>query len=390
MIYACCDERRLQAVAEGGVLNGVAYLEVSDSEAPTEALRQRTLFVRLLLPPPSGPQQLAPANVSISGGERIPVVAVEWVAPATALPAGEDPDLVAGLDDPATVLVVRTESRGDFSTYRLRLVASAIDANPPAGFDQLLAHVDFSFKVECPADFDCRVEELCALEPASGPAIDYLAKDFSTFRRLMLDRLSLTTPGWDERNVAELGVALVEVLAYVADELSYRQDAVATEAYLATARRRPSLRRLARLVDYAVHEGSNARACIRTFVAGEDVALPDGLQFLTKVEGVDAVLEPAERGAERGAGVRRRSVRAGRRAADTAAARQPGSARLLHLGRHRLLPSAGSDGGHVARPPRGEVGAGPPPRLRRGRQSHNRAIGTTLTPPAGSLCGSRR
>jgi hypothetical protein len=44
--YVCCDERRLRAVEEAGVLNGVEYVEVSDSEAPSEDLRQRTLFVR--------------------------------------------------------------------------------------------------------------------------------------------------------------------------------------------------------------------------------------------------------------------------------------------------------------------------------------------------------
>ncbi|MFO1063079.1 MAG: hypothetical protein U0892_04300 [Pirellulales bacterium] len=38
-------------------------------------------------------------------------------------------------------------------------------------------------------------------------------------------------------------MTLVELLAFVADRISYEQDAVATEAYLATARRRPSVRR---------------------------------------------------------------------------------------------------------------------------------------------------
>ena len=53
---------------------------------------------------------------------------------------------------------------------------------------------------------------------------------------------------------------LVELLAYVGDQLSYAQDAVATEAYLGTARRRASVRRHARLVDYFMHDGANARA----------------------------------------------------------------------------------------------------------------------------------
>ena len=73
-------------------------------------------------------------------------------------------------------------------------------------------------------------------------------------------------PDWTERHVPDLGIALVELLAYTGDYLSYYQDAVATEAYLDTARQRISVRRHARLVDYYLHEGCNARAwvCIET------------------------------------------------------------------------------------------------------------------------------
>ena len=65
----------------------------------------------------------------------------------------------------------------------------------------------------------------------------------------------------------DLGITLVEVLAYVGDYLSYYQDAVATEAYLDTARQRISVRRHARLVDYLMHEGCNARAWVCVQVA---------------------------------------------------------------------------------------------------------------------------
>jgi hypothetical protein len=283
MRYVCCDERRARAVEEAGNLNGIEYLEVSDSEAPSQLLRQRTLFVRLFQPPAG----LGKDNVTITGGERI-AVGVEWVAPATALPAGESPDLVAGLEDPATVLLVRTDSRGDFSRYTLRLVAGAGSQSPPAGFDPLLTAVEFSFKVECPSDFDCLPVCECPPELAESPAIDYLAKDYGTFRALMLDRLSLLVSDGIDRTPADVGVALVETLAYVADELSYRQDAVATEAYLATARSRTSLRRHARLVDYVVHEGSNARVWARVFVNAGNVSLPRGTPLLTSAKRVPA------------------------------------------------------------------------------------------------------
>ncbi|MHC4179147.1 MAG: putative baseplate assembly protein, partial [Planctomycetota bacterium] len=97
-------------------------------------------------------------------------------------------------------------------------------------------------------------------EPLDEPEINYLAKDYASFRTLILDRLSLIMPDWQDRYVADLGTTLVELLAYTGDHLSYYQDAVGTEAYLDTARQRISVRRHVRLVDYHLHQGCNARA----------------------------------------------------------------------------------------------------------------------------------
>ena len=79
----------------------------------------------------------------------------------------------------------------------------------------------------------------------------------------MLDRMSQLVPQWRQSSAADTGMALVELLAYVGDHLSYQQDAIATEAYLDTARRRISLRRHALLVDYPMHDGCNARAWLQ-------------------------------------------------------------------------------------------------------------------------------
>src|SRR5262249_58142942 len=116
---------------------------------------------------------------------------------------------------------------------------------------------------------DCKPQETCPPAPLTEPELDYLAKDYASFRQLILDRLTLIMPDWKERHVPDLGIALVEILAYVGDYLSYYQDAVATEAYLDTARQRISVRRHARLVDYHMHQGCNARAwvCLQTDTA---------------------------------------------------------------------------------------------------------------------------
>jgi hypothetical protein len=292
-VYACESRRRLLAVKLAGARNGIEYLEVRDTDEPVEALRQRTLLVRLLLPVPA---TMGPGNIVIDGGERIATVGVEWAAPASALPAfltaAEQAALLDGLAAPERVLVVRSDGRGDFSRYRFALVAAAGTGAPPAGFDPLLAEVPFSFKVECPSEFDCRQPCACPPGVIHAPPIDYLARDYGGFRRLMLERMALLAPQWTERAAADVGVAVVEMLASVADELAYRQDAVATEAFLDTARSRVSLRRHARLVDYRVHDGCNARAWVQVRVDSPGVGLPAGTRLLTRVPGLEPSFVP--------------------------------------------------------------------------------------------------
>ena len=297
MRYHCCELARLEVIKLSGSANGIEFIEVRDHLEPDPLLRQRTLFVRLLRPGFT----LTPDNLRIDGGERIPVVGVEWVALADALPAGTDPALVDGIDDLPRTLVVRTRSAGDFARYTLRLLANSGSAEAPAGFDPILSSIGFSFKVECPSDFDCAEAPACPPAPQVRPDIDYLAKDYPGFRRLMLDRLNLRVPGWTERSAADLGITLVELLAYLADNLSYRQDAIANEAYLGTARRRISVRRHARLVDYRLHDGCNARAWVHLPVTRNGVALPRGTPLLTRATvstgSTDAptVLEPGSK-----------------------------------------------------------------------------------------------
>ncbi|HSU13664.1 putative baseplate assembly protein [Longimicrobium sp.] len=287
----CPSDTRRALVRQDGTLNGIDFLEVLDTSSIPP--RQQTLLVHCFLPVTA----LTAASVRIEGGVRVQGVAVEWALPASEVLAGQ-PDaaesnrlkntLQALDDDPQNVLVVRTDRAGDFSTYTLRLVDSGPGAAdlPPKGFDPQLSEVAFSFKVECPSEFDCRPREGCAEPAATPPPIDYLAKDYASFRRLMLDRMAVTMPGWSERNAADLGIALVEVLAYAADHLSYYQDAVATEAYLGTARRRVSVRRHARLVDYFMHDGANARTWVTFEVEpasdADGEVLQPGTQLLTE------------------------------------------------------------------------------------------------------------
>ena len=243
---ACAGEQRREVVRQHTRLNGFDYLEVGTD--------RRILSVHFL---GKSPVSLEPGNLVIDGGRRIRDIKVVRVTLyRTAMP---------GLDDTMEVV---TDREGDSSEYVLRAVERDEQGaeRPHPSFDPHYDRVAFTFKADCPSDLDCKQDRVCPPEPRDEPEINYLAKDYASFRQLMLDRLALVMPEWRERHVPDLGIAVVEVLAYVGDHLSYYQDAVATEAYIGTARQRISVRRHARLVDYSLHEGCNARTwvCVQT------------------------------------------------------------------------------------------------------------------------------
>jgi len=290
MIYFCCDKRRRNEVRGRDDLNGINFLEVLDRDAESEELRQRQLRVHLLNAHTG--DVFTTDNVRIEGGERVKNIEVV-----------ED-GVSMGEGDEANVVTFEVDRPGDFSTYILRLLRSDSnnDTRPPQNFDPILSSIEFSFKVECPSEFDCKPKRICPPEVKITPQIDYLAKDYASFRRLMLDRISVLVPDWQERHAADLGIALVELLAYTGDYLSYQQDAVATEAYLGTARRRISVRRHARLVDYFISDGSNARTWVQISVDADilmtddnEAVLPKGTQLFSGISGQSTLLPEDER-----------------------------------------------------------------------------------------------
>ncbi|MFH8617360.1 putative baseplate assembly protein [Streptomyces sp. NPDC017979] len=162
---------------------------------------------------------------------------------------------------PTQRFVLFLDRPGDDSTYRLCVLG--------AGFHGAYDKADFTF---APAAGRPEVASAAPRPPAPATAVvDYLAKDYASFRRLILERLSLTLPRWNEHHAPDLWITLVELFAHVGDRLSYQQDAVATEAYLDTARLRTSVRRHARLVGYPMHDGCAARTvvCVETSVLCE-------------------------------------------------------------------------------------------------------------------------
>jgi hypothetical protein len=292
----CHDEQRRQQI-RAKEQNGLDYVEVS-----ADQMSLKVYFLR------KAPAHIRKENVRIEGGRRVTDIKVLGID----LCRVED-------DDRDDCMRVYVDKLGDFSTYKLCLIDVDEKGRPIVrtdddgrqhyrpmdGFDPRYACVEFSFKAGCPTDLDCATQPACPPEVLPEPEINYLAKDYASFRQLMLDRLALTMPDWQERHVPDLGITLVELLAYAGDHLSYYQDAVATEAYLDMARQRTSVRRHVRLVDYLLHEGCNARAWVCLETSADETLKRDEISFITgRNDGVpfrDTLLTPDDvRGLPRG------------------------------------------------------------------------------------------
>lgn len=267
----CDDDTRREDVRRESRLYGLDYLEVGDD--PTE------LTVYFLGNAP----ELDRSDITIEGGARITGIQVQAVSITRShLPEFDD------------FMSIQLDQQGDFSAYTLRVVSHDDQGRviPRRDFDPRYSSIDFSFRLDCANKYDCAPREACAEPAAVPPEINYLAKDYESFRQVLYDRLALVMPEWTEHHTPDLGVALVEVLAYTADYLSYYQDAVATEAYLDTARQRISVRRHVRLVDYPMHEGCNARAWLALNVAGDPKIDLSDPYFITNAGGGLAMVGP--------------------------------------------------------------------------------------------------
>lgn len=270
----CRDAQRRADVLAHPELNGIDFVEYV--HRPLDPL-PHVLVVHFLkdLPDvphsnPDGAYGLThhPEWIQLQGGTRIvnlKVMSVTLVVP---------------------YLEIAVDQAGDFSVYWLSLGWSrqpdgSLTHETP-NLDGRFSRAPIDFKADCPTEFDCQEDSFCPPEALDEPLLDYLSKDYASFRQLILDLIAQRNPDWQEQNPADLGITLVELLAYAGDHLSYFQDAVANEAYLETARQRLSVRRHARLVDYVMHEGRNAWTYAH-FAVSSTGTVPQGTRLVTRV-----------------------------------------------------------------------------------------------------------
>jgi hypothetical protein len=115
--------------------------------------------------------------------------------------------------------------------------------------------------------------------------IDYMARDYESFKQEMIDLIPSKLPNWTDRSEADFGIVLIEIFAYMADILSYYQDRIANESFLATAQERRSVLQHLRLIGYELAPAAPASAELTlTFDNSQSrtVDIRRGDQFSTK------------------------------------------------------------------------------------------------------------
>ena len=239
------DSERYNILECLNFLNGIKFVEMMNISLTNAELQihffNKNYLATILSDAAAHPDQLK-TMLPLTGGFRTPA------GPAT---GQVQVTQVSALADPAALRVV-IEPVGDYSTYRIGVNTAAYPR-----FDPMFSELAFRFRPGC-FTTNCAPEWTTGVERKPVPFIDYLAKDYDSFRHTMITAMMERVPGWEVSSEADLDQVLLDLFSAAADELSDYQDRVMNEAYLTTARKRVSLARHARLMDYHIHQGNQA------------------------------------------------------------------------------------------------------------------------------------
>jgi len=205
-------------------------------------------------------ENIASEYFTISGGHHVPVGTDEGNVRVTGIAPGT-----------ADSLELTISPIGDYSTYTLKITdkCPGYDA-----FDPVFICMPFKFRPGC-FSLNCKPDDAPLEGPGPEPVIDYLARDFDSFKHTLISAMMERVPGWRATSEADLDQVLIDLFGAAADELADYHDRVANEAYLGTARKRISLARHARFMDYHIHQGNQASTWL-TLSVNTETKLPLG------------------------------------------------------------------------------------------------------------------
>jgi uncharacterized phage protein gp47/JayE len=121
--------------------------------------------------------------------------------------------------------------------------------------------------------------------PAPQPAVDFASRDYVSYRASLLDRARAIVPEWRPGDENDFAMVMVELIAYLGDNLSYFLDRSASETFLPTAQLRANVIRQAQLLGYrpAQQVASHVVLTVSVFDAST-ATIPAGTQFTTAPE----------------------------------------------------------------------------------------------------------
>jgi hypothetical protein len=227
-----------------GAFNGIrlALVRLAPAVTPTEARLTVYFFnnneianILAATGTPAGARQTFP----IAGGRRVVAGPL----------AGQVQTVAVSGNAADNFMELTIKPIGDYSVYTLQI--------DHANIDPLFSSIRFKFRPGC-FNADCSPDWRPAPPALTDPRIDYLNKDYDSYRHTMIAAMTERVPGWRATSEADLDQVLIDLLSAAADELSDFQDRTVQEGYISTARRRVSLARHARLMDYHIHQGNQA------------------------------------------------------------------------------------------------------------------------------------
>ena len=285
------SDRLIQVRSRADTFTGIDFVDIV---APCDQTELRVFLItdaNDLTTPFDGTGALSPDDVRIEpvNDPNLPVIQVIRVGPEGGGAQVEH--------DPLTqrfFIRLLVNQPGEFTKYRLRIADPLANEDltqaPFSRIDPFFNDVEFSFKVGCADDRDCRdLPVACPTEPVVDFPVDYLARDFTSIRNALLDFAAQRYPQWMLPIEADVGVMLAEIMAALGDEFSYVQDRHSREAYLETATQRRSLRKKARLLDYEIHDGRSATTLLELTIgtdAPANATVSQGGRVWAVAEGV--------------------------------------------------------------------------------------------------------
>lgn len=112
--------------------------------------------------------------------------------------------------------------------------------------------------------------------------IDYTARDYDSILSELLLLSEKLVPEWTDKEPGDVGVTILEAMAYLGDILSYNLDRTINESYLSTAQTRESVIDILRLIGYELQPPSPATVSMVIRTNEDNVTLPSGFTVRTQ------------------------------------------------------------------------------------------------------------